>query len=145
MNTITHKKDCFCRYVVMHRSIFWRFKRMGQANIYLPLGQKGKLLTHILKKLLKMVRIVQFHVSYFSQYNVLQPHSYLPCLPALALPQVSGSCQSSSALHESGFIQRPDSASMLMSPVPGTVVPSWTDGSMQTANLSHESKGVTTK
>ncbi|BFG23403.1 hypothetical protein CerSpe_096770 [Prunus speciosa] len=62
---------------------------------------------------------------------------------ALALPQVSGSCQSSSALHESGFIQRPDSASMLMSPVPGTVVPSWTDGSMQTANLSHESKGPT--
>ncbi|KAK9914328.1 hypothetical protein M0R45_038114 [Rubus argutus] len=60
---------------------------------------------------------------------------------ALALPQVSGSCQSSSALLESGFIQRPDSSSMLISPITGAVVPSWS--SVQTANLSHETKGPT--
>ncbi|KAL6127662.1 hypothetical protein ACLB2K_071025 [Fragaria x ananassa] len=62
---------------------------------------------------------------------------------ALALPQVSGSCQSSSALLESGFIQRPDSASVLISPRAGGVVPSWPNGSVQTANPSHENKGPT--
>ncbi|XP_062000459.1 protein REVEILLE 6 [Rosa rugosa] len=59
----------------------------------------------------------------------------------LALPQVSGSCQSSSALLESGFIQRPDSSSVLISPIPGGAVPSWPNTSVQTANLSHETKG----
>ncbi|XP_004308049.1 PREDICTED: protein REVEILLE 6-like [Fragaria vesca subsp. vesca] len=62
---------------------------------------------------------------------------------ALALPQVSGSCQSSSALLESGFNQRPDSASVLISPRAGGVVPSWPNGSVQTANPSHENKGPT--
>ncbi|XP_068330039.1 protein REVEILLE 6-like isoform X1 [Pyrus communis] len=61
---------------------------------------------------------------------------------ALALPPVSWSCQSSSALLESGFNQRPDSSSMLMSPIPGPVAPSWPNGSVQTANPSHESKVV---
>ncbi|KAM1183784.1 hypothetical protein FF1_002046 [Malus domestica] len=61
---------------------------------------------------------------------------------ALALPPVSGSCQSSSPLLESGFNQRPDSSSMLMSPIPGPVATSWTNGSVQTANPSHESKVV---
>ncbi|XP_068315693.1 protein REVEILLE 6-like isoform X2 [Pyrus communis] len=50
---------------------------------------------------------------------------------ALALPPVSGSCLSSSALLESGF-----------NPIPGPVAPSWTNGSVQSANPSPESKGV---
>lgn len=64
MNTNTHKKDSFCRYVVMHRSTFWRFKRMGQVNIYLRLGRKGKLLTLTLRKPQKLVRMV--HFMYYS-------------------------------------------------------------------------------
>lgn len=129
----------FCRYVVMHRSTFWRFKRMGQVNIYLRLGRKGKLLTLTLRKPQKLVSIV--HFMYYSCCKVYTfiTHICFFFLSALALPQVSGSCQSSSALLESGFIQGPDSSSMLISPITGAVVHSWS--SVQTANLSHETKG----
>lgn len=87
-----------------------------------------------------MVRIVRF--MYYSRLKVYTIITHI-CLfvSALALPQVSGSCQSSSALLESGFIQRPDSASVLISPRAGGVVPSWPNGSVQTANPSHENKG----
>ncbi|RXH95128.1 hypothetical protein DVH24_024812 [Malus domestica] len=79
----------------------------------------------------------------FHMTKSFNPYSHVLCFPALALPPVSWSCQSSSALLESGFNQRPDSSSMLMSPIPGPVAPSWPNGSVQTANPSHESKGPT--
>lgn len=41
----------------MRKSIFLKFKRMEQVNMYLLLGQREKLLTHTLKKLPKMVCI----------------------------------------------------------------------------------------
>lgn len=50
----------FCRYVAMPRSIFWKFKRVEPASIYLHLAQKGKLLIHIHRKLLKLVRLSSF-------------------------------------------------------------------------------------
>ncbi|XP_050385042.1 protein REVEILLE 6-like [Argentina anserina] len=61
----------------------------------------------------------------------------------VALPQVSASCHSSTALLEPGFVQRPDSSSVLISPRSGGVVPSWPNGSVQSANLSNETKGST--
>ena len=114
---------------------------MGQASIYRHLGRKGKLLTLTLRKRQKTVRTVQLfmYISRCEVYTIIT-HIYL-LLSATALPQVSGSCHSSSALLESGFIQKPDSSSVLISPRTGGVVPSWPNGSVQSANLSQETKG----
>lgn len=45
----------------MHRSTFWRFRRLVQVNMYLHLGLSEKHLIHIHRKHLKMVRLV--HVN----------------------------------------------------------------------------------
>jgi len=56
----------FCRYEAMLRNTFWKFRRMGQVNIFLHPDQKEKLLIHILRKLQKMVWIFTiFFISLF--------------------------------------------------------------------------------
>ncbi|XP_038685199.1 protein REVEILLE 6 [Tripterygium wilfordii] len=60
---------------------------------------------------------------------------------APVLPQVSGSIQSSSALLEPGHILRPDSSSMLLSPINSASASSWTNNA-QTVGLSHVTKGA---
>ncbi|KAB1204903.1 Protein REVEILLE 6 [Morella rubra] len=55
-------------------------------------------------------------------------------LAAPVLLQVSGSFQTSSALHEPGYAIRPDSSSMLRSPITSAAVSSWTN------NISHGTK-----
>lgn len=132
----------------MHRNTFWRSKRMGQVNIYLPLGRSVKLLIHIRRKLLKTVRVLIFYLSKnISWYSKsLKPQAFwnLPyrclSLSVPALLQVSGAFQSSSALLEPGYIQMPDSA--LRSPLSGADISSWTNNSAQTVNLSHGTKGL---
>lgn len=57
VNLFTLCKILFGRYEVMRKSIFLKFKRMEQVNMYLLLDQREKLLTHTLKKLPKMVCI----------------------------------------------------------------------------------------
>ncbi|XP_041014993.1 uncharacterized protein LOC121257814 [Juglans microcarpa x Juglans regia] len=43
-------------------------------------------------------------------------------------------------LHESGYVLRPDSSSMLRGPITGAAVSSWTNNSMQTINILHRTK-----
>ncbi|XP_041009907.1 protein REVEILLE 6 isoform X2 [Juglans microcarpa x Juglans regia] len=62
---------------------------------------------------------------------------------APVLLQVSGSFQTSSALLESCYDLRPDSSTMLRSPVPSAAVSSWRNNSVQTINMSHGTKGPT--
>ncbi|KAF4400276.1 hypothetical protein G4B88_019485 [Cannabis sativa] len=52
--------------------------------------------------------------------------------------QVSGAFQSSSALHEPGYIQIPDPS--LRSPLAGASISSWNNNSPQAVNLSNETK-----
>ncbi|XP_061350309.1 protein REVEILLE 6-like [Gastrolobium bilobum] len=59
---------------------------------------------------------------------------------APVLSQVSGSFQSSSALHEPGYIVKHDSSPMLKTPIMNTVVSSWSNNTMQTTNLLHVPK-----
>ena len=63
-------------------------------------------------------------------------------LAAPVLLQVSGSFQTSSALLESGYVLRPDSSSMLGSPITTAAMPSWTNNSMQKPSIPHGTKGL---
>lgn len=54
----------------MRKSIFLKSRRTEQVNMYLPLGQREKLLTHTLKKLLKPVSIAK-HISCIHGFNLL--------------------------------------------------------------------------
>ena len=49
----------FVRYVAMHRSTFWRFRKVERVNMYHPLDQREKQLIRILKKPLKMVSMLK--------------------------------------------------------------------------------------
>uniref|UniRef100_A0A2N9G5T6 Myb-like domain-containing protein n=1 Tax=Fagus sylvatica TaxID=28930 RepID=A0A2N9G5T6_FAGSY len=62
---------------------------------------------------------------------------------APVLSQLAGSFQTSSALLESGYVLRPDSSSMLRSPVTSADVSSWTKNTVQTVNTSPGTKGPT--
>ncbi|KAK7270462.1 hypothetical protein RIF29_23621 [Crotalaria pallida] len=56
------------------------------------------------------------------------------------LSQVSGSFQSSTALHEPGYILKHDSSEMPKTPIINNVVPSWSNNTLQTANVFHGQK-----
>ncbi|KAK7270896.1 hypothetical protein RJT34_26400 [Clitoria ternatea] len=56
------------------------------------------------------------------------------------LSPVSGSFQSSSALHEPGYIPKHDSVPMLRTPIMNTVVSSWSNNTLQRSNLPHVPK-----
>lgn len=132
----------FCRYVVMHRNTFWRFRRAGQVNIYLHLGQNGRLLIHTLRKLLKMVwmcSLVCISVVKLTYRNLAY---ILFLLSAPALTQLSGAFQSSSALVEPGCVQMPDSSTVHRSPITGAAISTWTNNSAQTVNVSNGTKGL---
>lgn len=58
------------------------------------------------------------------------------------LLQVSGSFQTSSTLLESRYDLRPDSSTMLRSPVPNADVSSWKNNSVQAIDMSHGTKGL---
>jgi hypothetical protein len=47
--------DVLGRYGVMHKSTFWRFRRVEQVNMYLHLVQREKQLIPTRKRLLKVV------------------------------------------------------------------------------------------
>lgn len=49
----------FVRYVAMHRSTFWRFRKVERVNMYHPLDQREKQLIRILRKPLKMVSMLK--------------------------------------------------------------------------------------
>lgn len=49
----------FVRYVAMHRSTFWRFRKVARVNMYHPLDQREKQLIRILRKPLKMVSMLK--------------------------------------------------------------------------------------
>ncbi len=66
----------------------------------------------------------------------------MPNLAAPVLSQLAGSFQTSSALLESGYVLRPDSSSMLRSPVTSADVSSWTKNTVQTVNTSPGTKGL---
>lgn len=61
------------RYVAMHRSTFWRFKRVGQVNMFLHHGQREKQLIPTHKRHLKMVRIISLFCLYCRPYLFLSP------------------------------------------------------------------------
>ncbi|XP_015967346.1 protein REVEILLE 6 [Arachis duranensis] len=56
------------------------------------------------------------------------------------LSQLSESFQSSSALLESGYVLKHDPSTMLKTPIMNTVVPSWSNSTLQTTNLLHVPK-----
>jgi hypothetical protein len=66
----------------------------------------------------------------------------MPYFAAPVLLQVSGSFQTSSVLLESGYVLRPDSSSMLGSPVTSPAMPSWTNNNVQKPNISHGTTGL---
>lgn len=53
----------------MHRSIFWRFRRVEPMNTCLLLGPKGRLLIHILRKPQRIVRIMHFYYVSILKWN----------------------------------------------------------------------------
>lgn len=134
----------FVRYVVMHRSISWRLRRVGQANTYLLHDQRGKLLIHILKKLQKMVSASasasSILIFFCWQHNIND--AFLQCQPILvsALALVSGSFQSSSV--EPKYILKPDSSSVPASFISAAAMSSRADNSIQAVNFSQGARGL---
>lgn len=111
----------FCRYEVMHRSIFSKFRRVEQVNMYLLLGQREKLLTHTLKKLPKTVSVLD-HIwlpvafVYCMNYGITLVFIFALSAPT-ASPQVMGTLQPSSAFVDPTYIYSTDSSSVLGTPV----------------------------
>ncbi|XP_028773134.1 protein REVEILLE 6 isoform X2 [Neltuma alba] len=56
---------------------------------------------------------------------------------ALIPSQMSGSFQSSSPLVEPGYVIKPDSSTMIKTPVTNAAVSSWSNSTLQTTNLLH--------
>lgn len=66
----------------------------------------------------------------------------MPYLAAPVLSEGTGSFHSSSALHETGYVLRPDSSSILRTPITSAAASSWTNSNpAQTIGLSHVAKG----
>lgn len=98
---------------------------MAQVNMYLPLVQREKLLIHTHKRLLKIVSVANF-ISGICDLSQFMNNSSIFCiLSAPTISQVARPFQSSSALSESSNIYRPDSSSVLRTPVSSVPLPSW--------------------
>lgn len=145
----SHKmKAYFCRYVAMPKSTFWRFRKMGQVNMCPLLGPRGKQLIRTHKRPPKMVCVchVCFSFKLFLIFYLEQWANYIlmPLLVYLAVPvfaQDTMAFQNSAALLEPGYVLRPDSSSVLRSPMNGVALSSWTYNSQPPVSASHVTKG----
>lgn len=133
----------------MPRSTFWRSKRVGKVNMYLPLDPRGKQLILIPKKLLRTVGILSLSciclfvilhfLSLFRAWR--EPFLITSYLAAPVVSQVTGPFQSSGAVHDSRYVLRPDSLSRPENAISFAPSAYWTCNSGPSVNVSHITKG----
>lgn len=76
----------------MHRNISWKFRRMAQVNMYLPLVQREKLLIPTHKRHLKMVCVANFIQVSVTLVNLWITLLLFAFYQLLLYPKLRGHC-----------------------------------------------------